>query len=49
MNNTPPPNAVAGPTSSYQLTQLVTGQANQGVTTNGERTHSASTGMMTAD
>lgn len=44
MNNTPPPNAVAGSTSNYQLTQLVTGQTNQGVTTNGERTHTASTG-----
>ena len=48
MNSTPPPNAVAGQTSSYQLTQLVAGQANQGVATNGERTHNASTGMATA-
>lgn len=43
VNSTPPPNAVAGQTSSYQLTPLVSGQANQGVTTNGERTHPAST------
>lgn len=43
VNSTPPPNAVAGQTSTYQLTQLVSGQANQGVTTNGERTHAAST------
>lgn len=48
INNTPPPNAVAGQTSSYQLTQLVAGQANQGVTTNGERPpHTANAGMIT--
>lgn len=46
MNSTPPPNAVAGQTSTYQLTQLVSGQPNQGVTTNGERTHAASTGIV---
>ena len=45
INNTAPPNAVAGQTSTYQLTQLVSGQANQAVTTNGERNHSASTGI----
>ena len=45
MNNTPPPNAVAGQTSTYQLTQLVSGQASQVVTTNGERAHPASTGI----
>lgn len=44
---TPPPNAVAGQSSSYQLTQLVAGQASQGVTTNGERTHTTSTGNAT--
>lgn len=44
VNSTPPPNAVAGQNSTYQLTQLVSGQANQGITTNGERTHAASTG-----
>ncbi|XP_078362362.1 uncharacterized protein LOC144646591 isoform X6 [Oculina patagonica] len=47
INNTPPPNAVAGQTSSYQLTQLVAGQANQGVTTNGERAHTANPGNAT--
>lgn len=48
VNSTPPPNAaVAGQTSTYQLTQLVAGQANQGVTTNGERTHTANAGMIT--
>lgn len=44
---TPPPNAVAGQSSSYQLTQLVAGQASQGITTNGERTHTTSTGNAT--
>lgn len=43
VNSTPPPNAVAGQSSSYQLTQLLPGQASQGITTNGERTHAAST------
>ena len=47
MNSTPPPNAVAGQSSGYQLTQLVAGQASQGVTTNGERTHTTSTGTLT--
>ena len=51
LNSTPPPNAVAGQTSTYQLTQLVSGQGNQTgqqvvVTTNGERTHAASTGLL---